>query len=58
LNGLDLTEIPTILVLNKSDRMNRIQVAQTAKRLNGIAISALYEAGLSRLREEMGDIIF
>ena len=58
LNGLDLTEIPTILVLNKSDRMNGTQVVQTAKRLNGIAISALYDSGLSMLREEIGDIIF
>ena len=58
LNSLDLTEIPTILVLNKSDRMNRIQTAHLAERLGGIPISALNPITLSGLRKAVEDIIF
>jgi len=58
LNSLDLTEIPTILVLNKSDRMNKTQTAQLAERLGGIPISALNPITLSGLRKAMEDVIF
>jgi GTP-binding protein HflX len=58
LNSLDLTEIPTILVLNKSDRMNKTQTAHLAERLGGIPISALNPITLSGLRKAMEDIIF
>jgi len=58
LNSLDLTEIPTILALNKSDRMDRIQTTHLAERLGGTPISALNPATLSGLRKAMEDIIF
>jgi len=58
LNSLDLTEIPTILVLNKSDELNKIQTAHFAERLGGTPISALNPITLSGLRKAMEDIIF
>jgi GTP-binding protein HflX len=57
LNSLDLTEIPTILVLNKCDRLNEIQTARLAKRLGGIPISAINSPTLSGLRTAMEDVI-
>jgi 50S ribosomal subunit-associated GTPase HflX len=58
LNSLDLTEIPTILALNKSDRLNGVQTARLAKKLDGIPISALNPSTLSELKKAMADIIF
>jgi GTP-binding protein HflX len=58
LNNLDLKEIPTILALNKSDRLNKTRTAHLAERLGGIPISALNPATLSGLRKAMEDIIF
>jgi len=58
LNSLDLNKIPTILVLNKIDKMNKIQAVHLVKNLNGIPISALNPSTLSELREAMGGIIF
>jgi GTP-binding protein HflX len=57
LNTLDLAEIPTILVLNKSDRMDRIQTTHVAERFGGTPISALNPATLSGLKKAMGDVI-
>jgi len=58
LNSLDLTEIPTILVLNKCDRLDEIQAVCLAKRLGGIPISAINPTTLSGLRRAMEDVIF
>ena len=58
LNNLNLTEIPTILVLNKSDKMNGDQTARLAERLGGIPLSALNPVTLSPLRKAIEDTIF
>jgi GTP-binding protein HflX len=58
LSSLDLTEIPTILALNKCDRLNEAQTAPFAKRLDGVLISALNPATLSGLKRAMEAIIF
>jgi GTP-binding protein HflX len=58
LNGLDLTQTPTILVLNKCDRLNKTQTTCFAKRLGGIPISAINSSTLSGLRRTMEDVIF
>jgi GTP-binding protein HflX len=58
LNDLDLNKIPTILVLNKIDRLNKTQTPYIVKKLGGIPISALNSSNLFKLREAMEDIIF
>ena len=58
LNSLDLAEIPTILVLNKIDRLNRSQIDHFAKRLGGIPISAINPSTLPKLRKAIEDIMF
>ena len=58
LSSLHLTEIPTILALNKCDRLDEAQTARFAKRLGGAPISALNPATLSGLRRAMEGIIF
>jgi 50S ribosomal subunit-associated GTPase HflX len=58
LSSLDLNRIPTILVLNKIDRLDGAQIAQLAKSIGGIPISALNPATLSELRKEVEAMIF
>jgi GTP-binding protein HflX len=53
LNTLDLNTIPTILVLNKVDRLDGAEIAPRARSLGGIPISALNPATLSELRNEV-----
>jgi len=53
LNRLDLNTIPTILVLNKVDRLDGGEIAPRARSLGGIPISALNPATLSELRNEV-----
>jgi len=58
LNSLELNNIPTILVLNKMDRLNKFQTARLAKKLDGIPISALNPSTLPKLKKAVADIIF
>ena len=58
LYSLDLNKIPTVLVLNKIDRLNKIQTANLCKKLSGIPVSAPNPSTLSGLRKAMADIIF
>jgi len=58
LQRLDLNKIPTILVLNKVDRLDGAQIAHLAKSIGGIPISALNPATLSELRKEVEPMIF
>jgi GTP-binding protein HflX len=58
LDTLDLTEIPTILALNKSDRLSGSEAARLAQRLDGIPISAINQSTLPGLRKAMEDAIF
>ena len=58
LHRLDLNKIPTILVLNKVDRLDGAQIAHLAKSIGGIPISALNPATLSELRKEVEPMIF
>jgi len=51
LNSLDLTEIPTVLVLNKIDRLNESQIDHFATRLGGIPISAIHPSTLPKLKK-------
>jgi GTP-binding protein HflX len=58
LDSLDLTEIPTILVLNKIDRLNKSQIDHFATRLGGIPISAIHPSTLPKLRKAIEGSIF
>jgi GTP-binding protein HflX len=58
LDSLDLTEIPTILVLNKIDRMNKSQIDHFATRIGGIPISAIHPSTLSKLRKAIEGSLF
>jgi GTP-binding protein HflX len=58
LEELDLNKTPTVLVLNKIDKLNDDQVARIARGLDGIPISALNPFTLSRLRQTVERIIF
>lgn len=49
LKDLDLFEIPTVLVLNKADRMDPQQVENLARRFRGIPVSAARKEGLDQL---------
>jgi GTP-binding protein HflX len=55
---LDLTRIPTILVLNKIDKLKGAQNIDLPKNLSGIPISALDRASLVGLRKEVEARIF
>jgi GTP-binding protein HflX len=58
LEELNLNTTPTVLVLNKIDRLNDDQMARIARGLDGIPISALNPFTLSRLRQTVQRIIF
>jgi GTP-binding protein HflX len=58
LESLDLTETPSVLALNKVDRVDSDQAARLARSLGGIPISALNPSTLAVLRETIRDIIF
>jgi len=58
LHILGLERIPTILVLNKIDRLKGTQSTDLSKNLGGIPISALDRASLSGLRKEVEARIF
>jgi len=58
LGSLELNEIPTILVLNKTDRMNKSQINNIATRLGGIPISAADPSTLPKLKQAIDSTIF
>jgi GTP-binding protein HflX len=58
LESLDLREMPSVLALNKVDRVDSDQAARLARNLNGIPISALNPSTLTVLKETIRDIIF
>jgi len=58
LNSLDLTKIPTVLVLNKIDRLNKSQIDHFATRLGGIPISAIHPSTLPKLKKVIEDSMF
>jgi GTP-binding protein HflX len=58
LERLNLMGIPTILVLNKSDRLTPMEAAALAKKLNGIAISALDPQTFSGLLDQVERLIW
>jgi GTP-binding protein HflX len=58
LENLDLRGTPTILALNKVDRIHSNHAARLARSLDGIPISALDPSTLTMLRETAKDIIF
>jgi len=58
LDRLELTEIPTILVLNKIDRLNNSQVNHLTTRLGGIPISAINPSTLPKLKQAIEGSIF
>ncbi|MGD2125720.1 MAG: GTPase HflX [Desulfobacteraceae bacterium] len=58
LTKLHLDKVPTVLVLNKSDRLNPQEAVALAKRFKGIAISALDPQTFSSLLEQMERIIW
>lgn len=49
LKDLDLFETPTVLVLNKADRMDPQQVENLARRFRGIPVSAARKEGLEQV---------
>lgn len=58
LNRLNLRGIPTLLVLNKMDRLDHHEAIILSRRLKGIAISALDPQTLSGLLEEIERVIW
>ena len=58
LRQLHLEQIPVLLVLNKSDRLEPIQAAQLAKSYHGIPISALDPRTFSELLDHMERLIW
>jgi GTP-binding protein HflX len=58
LERLHLQEIPTLLLLNKMDRLEHRAVAALARRYEGIAISALNPQTFSGLLEQMERLIW
>ncbi|MFO8164594.1 MAG: GTPase HflX [Thermodesulfobacteriota bacterium] len=58
LNSLDLTEIPTVLVLNKIDRLDESRIDHFAMRLGGIPISAIHPSTLPKLKKVIEDRMF
>ena len=58
LESLDLTGIPTVLALNKVDRIDSDHAFRLARTLDGIPVSALNPSTLTMLRDKMKDIIF
>jgi GTP-binding protein HflX len=57
-DSLGLTEIPTILVLNKIDKLNKSQIDHFTTRLGGIPISAIHPSTLPKLRKAIEGSIF
>jgi GTP-binding protein HflX len=55
LTDLDLHTIPTVLVLNKKDRLSTVQYQQMAQKLNGIPVSARKRPTLRPLVEQICD---
>ena len=58
LDQLHLEEIPTLLVLNKCDIIGREEAADLAKKMGGIAISAISPRTFSPLLERMESLIW
>lgn len=58
LRQLDLHRIPTLLVLNKSDRLDPEEAAALARSLDGVAISALNRKTLHPLFEKMESFLW
>jgi GTP-binding protein HflX len=58
LERLHLEDIPHLLVLNKSDRLDPQVATASAKKLKGIAISALDTQTLPPLLEKMEGVIW
>ena len=54
LSDLEMNEIPTLLVLNKSDLLSPGETANLRKRYNGIAVSTLTKKGLPGLLKRIG----
>ncbi len=48
---------PTVLALNKTDRLPRDQVEELVRRTGGLAISALRRTGLDALMERVGQLL-
>jgi GTP-binding protein HflX len=57
LTQLDLKNVPSILVLNKADLLNKDEAAALSKMLNGIAVSALDQKTLHPLLLKIEDFI-
>jgi GTP-binding protein HflX len=58
LTDLELNTIPTLLVLNKSDRLHRTEAAALSKTYRGIVISALNPKTFSGLLDQMEKTIW
>ena len=56
--NLDLTRIPAILVLNKTDLLEAHEATALAKKMGGLAVSALYPPMLLRLTEKIEALIW
>jgi len=56
--NLDLTRIPVILVLNKTDLLEAHEATALAKKMGGLAVSALYPPMLLGLTEKIEALIW
>jgi GTP-binding protein HflX len=56
--NLELKNIPTILVLNKTDLLNSTEADALSKRMGGIDISAIHPPSLTKLMERIEALIW
>jgi GTP-binding protein HflX len=55
---LDLMEIPQLLVLNKTDLLDGLEIAAVQKKMGGIAISAIHPPTLTELVNQIANLIW
>ena len=58
LEDLDLAGIPSLLVLNKADLIGYKEAAALAKKMGGIAISAIHPPSLTELTKKIETLVW
>ena len=58
LEDLDLIRIPLLLVLNKADLLGKEESRVLAKKMGGVAISAIHPPSLSELTKKIEALVW
>ena len=58
LTNLDLRDIPTLLVFNKTDLLDHEEACALSKKMGGVAISAIHPPSLLGLIKRVEDLIW